>query len=68
MRIIHQDGFSLDARMAYRAAIHSNLMESAVAVVLAMKKFEMESEDEVNRVRAFGASCVDNSNIHSGGC
>jgi guanine nucleotide-binding protein subunit alpha len=49
MRIIHQDGFSLEARMAYRAAIYSNLMESAQAIVLAMRKLGVEPEKLSNR-------------------
>lgn len=53
MRIIHQDGFSSEARLSYRAAIYSNLMESASAIVTAMKKLSMEPGEESNRVCGF---------------
>ena len=51
MRIIHQDGFSLEARIAYRAAIYANLMESAQAIVFALRKLGIEPEHLSNRVR-----------------
>jgi len=50
MRIIHQDGFSYDAKVAYREAIYSNLLESAQAVAAAMLKFKVEPADPSNAV------------------
>ena len=51
MKIIHQGGFSLEERMAYRAAIYQNLLESAQAIVFAMHKLSVEPADIQNRVR-----------------
>ena len=50
MKIIHQGGFSVEERMAYRAAIYQNLLESAQAIVFAMHKLSVESVDIQNRV------------------
>ena len=60
MRIIHQDGFSYDTKVAYREAIYSNLLESAQAVATAMLKFKVEPADPSNVVsssRIQAASC-----------
>jgi guanine nucleotide-binding protein G(i) subunit alpha len=53
MRIIHQDGFNHQARMEYRAAIHSNLVESAHSLVLAMKNLGVEPEGQCSQVSLF---------------
>jgi len=50
MKIIHQDGFSSEERIAYRAAIYQNLLESAQAIVFAMYKLSIEPVDARNRV------------------
>jgi len=49
MKIIHQDGFSPEERIAYRAAIYQNLLESAQAIVFAMYKLSIEPADPQNR-------------------
>jgi len=51
MKIIHQDGFSVDECIGYRAAIFQNLLESAQAIVFAMHKLSIEPVDPQNRVR-----------------
>ena len=50
MKIIHQDGFSVEERIAYRAAIYQNLLESAQAIVSAMHKLSIHPVDPQNRV------------------
>ena len=50
MKIIHQDGFSVEERIAYRAAIYQNLLESAQAIVFAMRKLSIDPVDPQNRV------------------
>lgn len=50
MKIIHQDGFSVEERVAYRAAIYQNLLESAQAIVCAMHKLSIHPVDPQNRV------------------
>ena len=56
MRIIHQDGFSYDAKIAYREAIYSNLLESAQAVAEALHKFKVEPADPSNVASSFRTS------------
>ena len=58
MKIIHQDGFSVEERIAYRAPIYQNLLESAQAIVLAMRKLSIEPVDVQNRVRHFPCPTV----------
>ena len=53
MKIIHQGGFSVEERMAYRAPIYQNLLESAQAIVFAMRKLSVQPADVQNRVRHF---------------
>jgi guanine nucleotide-binding protein G(i) subunit alpha len=50
MKIIHQDGFSPEERIAYRPAIYQNLLESAQAIIFAMYKLSIEPMDAQNRV------------------
>jgi len=52
MKIIHQDGFSTEERIAYRAAIYQNLFESAQAIVFAMHKLSIYPVDPQNRATA----------------
>ena len=53
MKIIHQDGFSVEERISYRTAIYLNLLESAQAIVFAMHKLSIEPVDIQNRVCHF---------------
>lgn len=50
MKIIHQDGFSSEERIAYRPAIYQNLLESAQAIASAMRELSIEPMDAQNRV------------------
>jgi len=52
MKIIHQDGFSLDERLSYRLAIFFNILESAQALILAMRKLSVDPVDPSNRAGA----------------
>ncbi|KIY52844.1 heterotrimeric G-protein alpha subunit, GPA3-like protein [Fistulina hepatica ATCC 64428] len=49
MKIIHQDGFSKDELMSYRPVVYRNVLDSAQAIVLAMKKLAIECADYSNR-------------------
>lgn len=50
MKIIHQNGFSRDELVAYRLTVYRNLLDSAHAVVLAMRKIGVDCETPENRV------------------
>ncbi|KAF8186659.1 heterotrimeric G-protein alpha subunit, GPA3-like protein [Pholiota molesta] len=52
MRILHQHGFSDAELAAYRLAIHKNVLDSANAVVVHMKKLGLECVDFENRLLA----------------
>lgn len=52
MKIIHQNGYSHDELEMYRITIYKNLIDSAQAVVLALRKFRMEPMEPINRVYA----------------
>lgn len=56
MKIIHQDGFSLEERIAYRPAIYQNLLESAQAIVFAMHKLSIKPTDAQNQVYCLSCS------------
>jgi hypothetical protein len=49
MKIIHQNGYSHAELLMFRPTIYRNLLESAEAVVLAMRKLEIEPALDVNR-------------------
>ena len=50
MKIIHQTGFSRDELLTYRMTIYRNLVDSAQAIVLAMRKIGLDCETPGNRV------------------
>ena len=50
MKITHQGGFSVEERVAYRATIYQNLLESALAIVLTMRELSVEPVDLRTRV------------------
>ncbi|KAJ7468072.1 guanine nucleotide binding protein, alpha subunit [Mycena latifolia] len=52
MKIIHQDGFSLEELVAYRPTIHKNVLDSVQAVILAMRKIGVDPVRFGNRVLA----------------
>jgi guanine nucleotide-binding protein subunit alpha len=49
MKIIHQNGFSRDELLTYRMTIYRNLVDSAQAIVLAMRKIGLDCETPSNR-------------------
>lgn len=49
MKIIHQNGYSKDELLLYRLTVIKNLVDSAQAIVLALRKFKMEPEMPENR-------------------
>jgi len=52
MKIIHQNGYSKDELVLCRATIYKNVMDSAQALVMALRKFKMDPVEPVNRVYA----------------
>lgn len=49
MKIIHQNGYTKDELLLYRLTVIKNLVDSAQAIVLALRKFTLEPESPVNR-------------------
>jgi G-protein alpha subunit len=62
MKIIHQNGFSREELLTYRMTVYRNLVDSAQAIVLAMRKIGIDCETPSNRVSylscLFGAHLV----------
>ncbi|KAH7920557.1 guanine nucleotide binding protein, alpha subunit [Leucogyrophana mollusca] len=52
MKIIHQNGFSRDELMTYRPTIYKNTVDSAQAIVLAMRKLKVDCVLPANRANA----------------
>ena len=50
MKIAHQGGFPVEERVAYRAAIYQNLLESAQAIVFTMRGLSIEPVGPRTRV------------------
>ena len=50
MKIIHQNGFTDEELMTYRPTIYRNTLDSAQAIVLAMRKIGLDCVDPNNRV------------------
>ena len=51
MKIIHLHGYSPDELLLYRSVVNRNVVESAQALVLAMRKFGLDCQHSANRVR-----------------
>lgn len=51
MKIIHQNGFNKDELLTYRMTVYRNLVDSAQAIILAMRKIGIDCETPANRVR-----------------
>jgi len=49
MKIIHQNGYTVDELALYRHTIYKNLVDCAKALVGAMKQFEVEVEKPENK-------------------
>lgn len=52
MKIIHQNGFTRDELLSYRSTIYKNLVDSAQAVVLQMRKMGVDCAVPENRKHA----------------
>jgi guanine nucleotide-binding protein G(i) subunit alpha len=48
MKIIHQNGYSVDELALYRLTIYKNLIDCAKAFVGAMRQFEIEPKNSIN--------------------
>ncbi|KAI9829337.1 MAG: hypothetical protein M1819_006400 [Sarea resinae] len=49
MKIIHQNGYSVDELALYRLTIYKNLLDCAKALIGAMRQVQIEPESEQNR-------------------
>jgi guanine nucleotide-binding protein G(i) subunit alpha len=49
MKIIHQNGYTVDELELYRHTIYKNLIDCAKALIGAMRQFEIELENPDNR-------------------
>ncbi len=49
MKIIHLKGYSEDELYNYRPTVFKNLVECAKAVILAMRQFDIEPDNEENK-------------------
>ncbi len=49
MKIIHQNGYTVDELALYRLTVYKNLVDCAKALVGAMRQFEIEPGDAQNR-------------------
>ncbi|KAF8839840.1 guanine nucleotide binding protein, alpha subunit [Paxillus ammoniavirescens] len=50
MKIIHQNGFTDDELMTFRPTIYRNILDSAQAIILAMRKINVDCANPANRV------------------
>lgn len=48
MKIIHQNGYSVDELALYRLTIYKNLVDCAKALIAAMRQFEIEPTNPAN--------------------
>ncbi|TXT08819.1 hypothetical protein VHUM_02947 [Vanrija humicola] len=52
MKIIHQNGYSRDELLQFKTVVHKNVLDSAQALVMAMRKLGVDPEDPTNRTHA----------------
>jgi hypothetical protein len=50
MKIIHQNGYTVDELAMYRLTIYKNLVDCAKLLVGAMRQFDIDPESSANRV------------------
>lgn len=50
MKIIHQNGYTVEELAMYRLTIYKNLVDCAKALVGALRQFDIQPESAVNRV------------------
>lgn len=49
MKIIHQNGYTVEELAMYRLTIYKNVLDCAKALISAMRQFEIEPEEEISR-------------------
>jgi guanine nucleotide-binding protein G(i) subunit alpha len=49
MKIIHQNGYSVDELNMYRLTIYKNVIDCAKALIGAMKQLEIDPETDINK-------------------
>ncbi|RFU35612.1 hypothetical protein B7463_g683, partial [Scytalidium lignicola] len=49
MKIIHQNGYTVDELALYRLTIYKNLIDCSKALINAMRQFNIEAEEQINR-------------------
>ena len=49
MKIIHQNGYTIDELALYRLTIYKNLVDCAKALIGAMRQFEIELDNPPNK-------------------
>lgn len=52
MKIIHQNGYSKDELLNFRMIVHKNVIDSAQALLMAMRKLGVDPEEPNNRAHA----------------
>jgi guanine nucleotide-binding protein subunit alpha len=52
MKILHQNGYTLAELQKWRPIVNKNLVDSAQAIVLAMRTLNVDPENGANRVRS----------------
>ncbi|BGP36808.1 Guanine nucleotide-binding protein alpha-2 subunit [Rhodotorula kratochvilovae] len=52
MKLIYQHGYTRDEMLLFRLTIHKNVLDSAQALVRAMRRFKLEPVEEINRAYA----------------
>lgn len=50
MKIIHQNGYSVDELAQYRLTVFKNLVDCAKSLIEAMRQFEIVPEQDANKV------------------
>lgn len=50
MKIIHQNGYSVEELAMYRLTIYKNLVDCGKALVMALRKFDIDPEFPANKV------------------
>ena len=53
MKIIHQNGYTIDELAMYRLTVYKNLVDCAKALVVALEKFDIEPVVAINKVRDY---------------
>lgn len=60
MKIIHQNGYTVDELAMYRLTIYKNLVDCAKALVSALRQFDIHPEGSMNvvcRLHPFPPTC-----------